>query len=53
MAIDQKTIYVYAGWSSRAPALIVSTNWRALAADYGLSRGAIERMEPAFVMEYK
>jgi len=32
---------------------IISTNWRALAANYGLSRGAIERMEPAFAMEYK
>jgi len=28
---------------------IVSHNWRALAAGYGLSRGAINRMEPAFV----
>ena len=32
---------------------IVSENWQALASDYGLSRGAINRMEPAFAMEYK
>ena len=31
----------------------VTQNWRVLAADYGLSRGAIDRMEPAFKMEYK
>ncbi|MCL1873984.1 MAG: HipA domain-containing protein [Clostridiales bacterium] len=28
-------------------------NWQMLAADYGLSKGAIDRMEPAFIMEYK
>jgi len=28
-------------------------NWRALASRYGLGRGAIDRMEPAFTMEYK
>jgi len=32
---------------------IVSENWQALATYYGLSRSAINRMEPAFVMEYK
>ena len=32
---------------------IVQENWRALAAGYGLSRGAINHMEPAFEMEYK
>jgi DNA-binding MurR/RpiR family transcriptional regulator len=31
----------------------VSENWQTLAADYGLSRSAINRMEPAFKMEYK
>ena len=28
-------------------------NWRALAANNGLSKSAIARMEPAFNMEYK
>jgi len=31
----------------------VSENWRLFAANYGLSRGDINRMEPAFIMEYK
>ena len=31
----------------------VCDNWRTLAVDKGLSRGAINRMEPAFAMEYK
>ena len=31
----------------------VSENWRTLASGYGLSRSAINRMEPAFIMEYK
>jgi len=31
----------------------VSDNWQTLAAGYGLSRNAINRMEPAFAMEYK
>ena len=31
----------------------IRENWRPLAADYGLSKGAISRMEPAFAMEYK
>ena len=31
----------------------VNENWQSLATDYGLSRGDINRMEPAFVMEYK
>ena len=31
----------------------VSENWQALAADKGLSRDAVNRMEPAFAMEYK
>lgn len=32
---------------------IVETNWRVLAKKYGLSRGEIERMAPAFNMDYK
>ena len=32
---------------------IVENNWRILAKKYGLSRGEIERMSPAFDMEYK
>jgi len=31
----------------------VKENWREFAANYALSRNAIERMEPAFKMEYK
>ena len=31
----------------------VGENWRELAANYGLNRNAIKRMEPAFEMEYK
>jgi len=31
----------------------VTANWRALAAGYGLSKSAIERMSPAFAMDYK
>ena len=31
----------------------VEANWRALAAGYGLSKSAIERMSPAFSMDYK
>ncbi len=32
---------------------IVVKNWRILAKRYGLSRGKIERMAPAFDMEFK
>jgi len=32
---------------------IVDENWRTIAADYGLNRDAVTRMEPAFEMEYK
>ena len=32
---------------------IVSENWRTLAKKYGLSRSAIQYMEPAFDMRYK
>ena len=32
---------------------IVENNWRILAKKYGLTRGEIERMAPAFDMEYK
>jgi len=32
---------------------IICENWRTLAAAYGLSKDAINRMEPAFAMEYK
>jgi serine/threonine-protein kinase HipA len=32
---------------------IVSENWRDVAGEYGLSRSAVKRMEPAFAMEYK
>jgi len=32
---------------------IVSENWRSVAREYGLSRSAVKRMEPAFAMEYK
>ena len=32
---------------------IISDNWRAIASGYGLSRDAVNRMEPAFNMEYK
>lgn len=32
---------------------IVKNNWRMLAKKHGLNRGEIERMEPAFNMEYK
>ncbi len=32
---------------------IVENNWRILAKKYGLPRGEIERMSPAFDMEYK
>jgi len=31
----------------------IEGNWRTLAAYYGLSRSAIDRMAPAFAMEYK
>ena len=31
----------------------VSETWRSLAADYGIGRNAVSRMEPAFEMEYK
>ena len=31
----------------------VTANWQALAAGYGLSKGAVERMSPAFAMEHK
>ena len=32
---------------------IIENNWRILAEKYGLTRGEIERMSPAFDMEYK
>ena len=32
---------------------IVENNWRMLAKKYGLTRGGIERMAPAFDMEFK
>lgn len=32
---------------------IIENNWRILAKKYGLTRGEIERMSPAFDMEYK
>lgn len=32
---------------------VIENNWRALAKKYGLSRGEIEGMEPAFDMEFK
>lgn len=31
----------------------VENNWRILAKKYGLSRGEIERMSPAFDMDFK
>jgi len=31
----------------------ICDNWRTLAAKYGLSKNSINRMEPAFLMEYK
>jgi len=31
----------------------VSENWKTLAANYGLSKAAVDYMEPAFLMEYK
>ena len=33
--------------------IIVSNEWRIIAAGYGLSRTVVNRMEPAFKMEYK
>ena len=32
---------------------VIENNWRALAKNYGLSRGEIEGMAPAFDMEFK
>ena len=32
---------------------VIENNWRALANKYGLSRGEIEGMAPAFDMEFK
>jgi len=31
----------------------ICENWQSLAVNYGLSKGAINRMEPAFAMKYK
>ena len=31
----------------------ICENWQTLAAQYGLSKGAISRMKPAFAMNYK